>query len=252
MFQKVANGRRIVNVKGKSDWALPISMTIDAWGPWTEWSPCFEQPSVQQLHLYRNRVSVCSFCGSSKIIKYEIGNCNSLVWSEWQAWSPCSSSCGEGFSVRRRICPVQNACAGLAEEVTYCKTLPCATWTEWGAWSSCVGTCDTGYQYRIRKCVGLGICPGLEQEHRLCNNLPPCCQQWSQWSSCSVSCGRGVRTRVRTCKPKNDFSNPPHLKEISLCEFPQCTKWDPCIVWINHYEYKIHPTCMIEHSITSY
>ncbi|KRX86838.1 Brain-specific angiogenesis inhibitor 1 [Trichinella pseudospiralis] len=134
-----------------------------------------------------------------------------------------------GFAVRRRTCPVRNRCVGLAEEVTYCKTLPCATWTEWGPWSSCVGTCDTGHQYRIRKCVGVGSCPGLEQEHRLCNNLPPCCQQWSQWSPCSVSCGRGVRTRVRTCMRKNDISNPAHLKEISLCEFPQCTNWDPCI-----------------------
>lgn len=82
-------------------------------------------------------------------------------YSPWSNWTSCSSSCGNGTSVRYRTCTDPAPANG--------------------------GTDCIGESLQIRECAGTS-CP-----------VDGGFSNWSNWTACSVSCGTGFELRQRTC-----------------------------------------------------
>ncbi|CAK8678215.1 unnamed protein product [Clavelina lepadiformis] len=75
-------------------------------------------------------------------------------WSDWSPWLPCSSSCGEGQSIRTRECldeadrvVYRSRCAGEYHEVRSCERPSCLEGL-WGSWSTCSVSCGGGVKHR--------------------------------------------------------------------------------------------------------
>ena len=106
-------------------------------------------------------------------------NCPKLNknWSEWSEWSNCSTSCGQGFTFRKRKC-LGTICDGLSNEIKFCTNqFECTTtesttknilnlinstidivnqtnykqaeWSYWSEWSKC----DGKIKFKTRKCL---------------------------------------------------------------------------------------------------
>uniref|UniRef100_A0A8C1SE56 Adhesion G protein-coupled receptor B1a n=1 Tax=Cyprinus carpio TaxID=7962 RepID=A0A8C1SE56_CYPCA len=149
-------------------------------------------------------VSVCGF--------------NTGGWSGWgnwwSAWSVCSTTCGEGWQSRTRLCvsvPYSTQCSGPLREQRPCNnTVVCpvhGSWDEWTPWSLCSSTCGRGYRDRTRSCkqpqFGGNPCDGPEKQTKFCN-IAVCpvdgvWNEWSSWSYCSSSCSNGTMQRTREC-----------------------------------------------------
>ncbi|XP_042628860.1 adhesion G protein-coupled receptor B1-like isoform X2 [Cyprinus carpio] len=133
---------------------------------------------------------------------------------EWSAWSACSTTCGEGWQSRTRLCvsvPYSTQCSGPLREQRPCNnTIVCpvhGSWDEWTPWSLCSSTCGRGYRDRTRSCkqpqFGGNPCDGPEKQTKFCN-IAVCpvdgvWNEWSSWSSCSSSCSNGTMQRTREC-----------------------------------------------------
>uniref|UniRef100_A0A8C2JY28 Adhesion G protein-coupled receptor B1a n=1 Tax=Cyprinus carpio TaxID=7962 RepID=A0A8C2JY28_CYPCA len=120
---------------------------------------------------------------------------------EWSAWSACSTTCGEGWQSRTRLCvsvPYSTQCSGPLREQRPCNnTIVCpvhGSWDEWTPWSLCSSTCGRGYRDRTRSC---------KQPSFFCQPnvalLDGVWNEWSSWSSCSSSCSNGTMQRTREC-----------------------------------------------------
>uniref|UniRef100_A0A8C1SCY5 Adhesion G protein-coupled receptor B1a n=1 Tax=Cyprinus carpio TaxID=7962 RepID=A0A8C1SCY5_CYPCA len=137
------------------------------------------------------------------------------VWGNWwSAWSACSTTCGEGWQSRTRLCvsvPYSTQCSGPLREQRPCNnTIVCpvhGSWDEWTPWSLCSSTCGRGYRDRTRSCkqpqFGGNPCDGPEKQTKFCN-IAVCpvdgvWNEWSSWSSCSSSCSNGTMQRTREC-----------------------------------------------------
>lgn len=46
-------------------------------------------------------------------------------WSRWSPWSECSTSCGPGTKIRRRVCFPQVQCSGPNDELLPCEITSC-------------------------------------------------------------------------------------------------------------------------------
>ncbi|XP_026084133.1 adhesion G protein-coupled receptor B1-like isoform X7 [Carassius auratus] len=138
---------------------------------------------------------------------------------EWSAWSACSTTCGEGWQSRTRLCvsvPYSTQCSGPLREQRPCNnTIVCpaalitvhGSWDEWTPWSLCSSTCGRGYRDRTRSCkqpqFGGNPCDGPEKQTKFCN-IAVCpvdgvWNEWSSWSTCSSSCSNGTMQRTREC-----------------------------------------------------
>uniref|UniRef100_A0A671KZN0 Brain-specific angiogenesis inhibitor 1-like n=1 Tax=Sinocyclocheilus anshuiensis TaxID=1608454 RepID=A0A671KZN0_9TELE len=133
---------------------------------------------------------------------------------EWSAWSVCSTTCGEGWQSRTRLCisvPYSTQCSGPLREQRPCNnTVVCpvhGSWDEWTPWSLCSSTCGRGYRDRTRSCkepqFGGNPCDGPEKQTKFCN-IAVCpvdgvWNEWSSWSYCSSSCSNGTMQRTREC-----------------------------------------------------
>jgi hypothetical protein len=120
--------------------------------------------------------SVCQASDNDKCPKV------SKSWSEWSEWSNCSTSCGQGFTFRKRTCLTTSACDGLSNEIKFCinqlecqiETTTISThvdlnvtnssvvienqtsyqiekieWSDWSQWSKC----DGNSVFKTRKCL---------------------------------------------------------------------------------------------------
>uniref|UniRef100_A0A8C2C457 Adhesion G protein-coupled receptor B1a n=1 Tax=Cyprinus carpio TaxID=7962 RepID=A0A8C2C457_CYPCA len=172
-----------------------------------EGRPCNSQPCIGKLHSRLMHVardhSHIHFFGMDP-----------PSGGEWSAWSVCSTTCGEGWQSRTRLCvsvPYSTQCSGPLREQRPCNnTVVCpvhGSWDEWTPWSLCSSTCGRGYRDRTRSCkqpqFGGNPCDGPEKQTKFCN-IAVCpvdgvWNEWSSWSYCSSSCSNGTMQRTREC-----------------------------------------------------
>jgi len=241
---------------------------------WSSWTDCSTACGPGVRSRYRSCTNPppafggkdCSYIGDADQEQpCEIKKCPiNGGMSEWTNWTECSPDCGEGKSLRFRLCnspkPAYGGanCSGAFMEERDCHLPPCpvnGNYTEWGEFSSCVPKCGNGTQIRQRACTNPRPAHGgetcLEQglgddtEERPCNNGP--CQQdgnwceWSPWSLCSKTCGQGSRNRTRDCAcPKAENGGkvcPGSDLELKACNLVGCpvngnytqwTMWTAC------------------------
>ena len=230
-------------------------------GGWTSWfnGPCSATCGYGRLPRSRsctnpapaNGGRTCS--GSSRYsLMCSRPNCPNQVNGRWSAWgfsSTCSSTCGTGFSTRRRTCtnprPANNGrpCYGASVTKSSCKVRSCpgainGLWGSWGSWSTCSRSCGRGYRNRRRACDspspvnGGDFCSGNSYNSAACiNQICPRVVngRWSSWggySSCSKTCGIGIKQRIRTCTnptPQNGGRSCPGSSALSTsCKVASC------------------------------
>ncbi|XP_012942824.1 thrombospondin type-1 domain-containing protein 7A [Aplysia californica] len=160
------------------------------------------------------------------VVSCEIPCDNDCLVSTWSDWSLCSTSCGLGYTKRRRTVvqtPIGNGrkCPEKLEQTKPCFYRGCYTWrvSEWSVCMSQKGVCGSGVQDRNVSCIdddGRAVnsskCP-LDLEKLVMQTVRPCrvpcpgeCKlsEWSEWSDCFVSCEdfeqgftQGFRARSR-------------------------------------------------------
>lgn len=198
-------------------------------GGWSEWQnsgPCSKTCGggiQQKVRTCTRPVPQCggASCGSNNRTSVPCNEQPCPVngnWGQWSSWGDCSVSCGNGVSIRTRLCnnpaPANcgKDCDGSNLDTQQCNRDPLPTnggWVEWQNSGVCSRTCGEGSQLRVRTCTnpapqcGGTSCPGTNETAVRCNNGPcPVNGGWSEWSSCSecsVTCGSGLCIRTRQC-----------------------------------------------------
>ncbi|XP_019897030.2 adhesion G protein-coupled receptor B1 isoform X3 [Esox lucius] len=175
---------------------------------------------------------------------------------EWSSWSVCSTTCGEGWQSRTRVCVSSShstQCSGPLREQRPCNNsavCPAAliavngAWDDWQPWSLCSSTCGRGYRDRTRSCkppqFGGDPCKGPEKQTKFCN-IAVCpvdgvWNEWANWGSCSASCSNGTMQRIRECNGpsyggsecRGDWIE---TRDCFLQECPVDGKWQPWTLW---------------------
>jgi len=175
-------------------------------------------------------------------------------WADWQDWRSCSTSCGNGTSLRIRVLstPELNggkSCVGSNLQNRDCLDKPCPThcaWKPWSEWSTCSVTCGSGTSSRTRvkkqsEANGGDVCEGSNVEEVPCSeDLCPIDCEWGLWShwECSSSCGNGTSRRNRTLitEPQNGGKKceGPDTQATHCVNLPECPvdcKWSAWGGW---------------------
>ena len=195
------------------------------WSAWNSWSICNTHCGGGLRFRERKCESVERARFGCAGNKFQTENCNThpcplFRLTPWSAWGPCSRSCGNGLSIRRRSCidvftqEDSSLCTERRNESKSCQIASCkidGAWSRWSPWSPCSRTCGMAVMRRRRSCTnprpenGGAQCDGgfSQSENRICEN-PPCIRKltwtsWSEFSPCSTSCGPGERIRQRFC-----------------------------------------------------
>lgn len=107
-----------------------IDRVVSSETEWSNWSEC----SVRCGIGTRSRLRKCSKAkmdfpcdGNELIMERSVcsSDCSNQVinktyqWSVWSDWSSCSVSCGQGYSIRKRMCP-GDSCVGPPHEIRFC------------------------------------------------------------------------------------------------------------------------------------
>lgn len=124
--------------------------------------------------------------------------------SEWSEWSPCSTTCDEGFTDRKRTCIMSYTDPTTSQVVE--RVMENQEWL-------CGASLKANDIYQVKTCM-----------------LSKCSfhTQWSDWSTCNKLCD-GFRSRSRNCS-LNDYSNENlrklctdvYLKNVEVCGFSNC------------------------------
>uniref|UniRef100_A0A3P9AP56 Adhesion G protein-coupled receptor B1a n=1 Tax=Esox lucius TaxID=8010 RepID=A0A3P9AP56_ESOLU len=170
---------------------------------------------------------------------------------EWSSWSVCSTTCGEGWQSRTRVCVSSShstQCSGPLREQRPCNNSAVCpvngAWDDWQPWSLCSSTCGRGYRDRTRSCkppqFGGDPCKGPEKQTKFCN-IAVCpvdgvWNEWANWGSCSASCSNGTMQRIRECNGpsyggsecRGDWIE---TRDCFLQECPVDGKWQPWTLW---------------------
>lgn len=145
-------------------------------------------------------------------------------------WSECSSSCGNGYRIRKRHCddPLpQNGgleCSGCSIDFEVCNSQPCPEIQKLSTWTPWLLTNATGSDEHVEKrfrfmCKVNGTDPNsmkvirAKEESRVCSADGLCHRigdnedvgfgDWSAWSQCTARCGGGQQYRTRICERIN-------------------------------------------------
>jgi len=232
---------------------------------WSQWGVC--STTCGSGYVERTRTVKPARLGgvtcNSGDLNFERTSCQSnacpvdCAWSDWADWGSCSSTCGDGKSIRSREVTTEaenggRPCASLKHhETRVCNVLDCpidCKLTEWSPWSSCDKSCGKGSQKRARSVAQHAAWGGKPCAHfdgtQDCQiaECPVDCKwsEWGEWSSCSSSCGEGSQQRgrtetsatsngakcigkpadVRSCRQPNDCP--------VQCRWGQWTEWSRC------------------------
>ena len=95
---------------------------------WTDWSKCKINSMASCGNGTKMRMRKCNreqgdLCRSESemIVERETCalSCVRTDWTNWSNWSACSTNCGQGFMLRKRVC-VTGSCQGTAQEFKSC------------------------------------------------------------------------------------------------------------------------------------
>jgi hypothetical protein len=219
---------------------------------WSEWTNCTSKCGNGTKTRYQkcNKLVNENICRENlkngfkieKIDCYSTEDCKTTnliekphkIWSDWSDWSECSASCGHGFTVRKRVCLINNGtyCDGSPHEINICtSTLGCKneflvkvidnnfnkkTITTTSTTTSTTSTFTTSTTTNKIYPTTSKIINNIEITN---NDLIG----FSGWSTCNNRCGNGLKTRYRRCYvgELNCFN---FLYEQMTCEnYDECT-----------------------------
>ncbi|CAG5115297.1 unnamed protein product, partial [Candidula unifasciata] len=189
------------------------------------------------------------------VVSCEIPCDNDCLLSDWSEWTICSTTCGLGFTKRRRSVlqtPIGSGrkCPEKLDQSKPCFRKGCYSWFV-SEWSHCIiqnGACGSGERERNVSCLndeGRSVVPSLcdiKPEILIMQTSRPChvpcpgeCKlsEWSTWSQCFISCEDfdqgftvGVQARSRAILAYPSSNNPPcdgSLWEDRTCQAEFCS-----------------------------
>lgn len=206
------------------------------YGPWSPWTMCTQTCGGGE-HTRSRSIQIAASnggapCDSAPLL--QMGECatdacedaavKDCTWTTWQPWHPCSVTCSNGTTFRKRNVAMQPAnggvpCDGYFEQYHGCNMMACVQevadcqFADWSPWSSCTSRCG-GQQERSRNIAvyarGMGkACQGPSRQLKPCDGAgSAACQNeigphdcalsdWSQWNACAATCGGGQQYATR-------------------------------------------------------
>lgn len=222
----------------------PIDCVWQHWGPWSMCSKSCEKGTKSRHRVIK--VEALFGGGTCSGQNQEELQCNThkcpldCKFSAWGKWAPCSQTCEEGTTARKRRVVITPAFGGLPcdgdlleEKVCKVQECPLPCFWHWGDWTACTATCGKSFRSRTRvfdqhALYGGAECEGLKDEKNNCIKAP--CPQdcvWENWqmATCSKTCGGGSKIRHRGTQKKAAHGGKPCsglTQELLSCSSQPC------------------------------
>jgi len=203
------------------------SVTICArdcqWSEWSSWGQCSVSCAGGIMSRQRS-VQAKAVEGGNECegMSHEEKSCNNKICpkdcllSDWTVWEPCSASCGNGTSLRKRSIVRERQGAGADCQPPFTESRKCdvqecpvnCVWSDWSDWTACTASCgnqdmrQTSSRTKlVSELYGGQPCSGDSSREQQCalRGCPVDCEYstWTNWSVCSTSCGGGTTRRQR-------------------------------------------------------
>ena len=242
---------------GCNSHACPLDCIVSSYG---RWGPCSKSCGGGIQTRTREVTRSSKHGGVACPTVAEQGACNKQSCavdcsvSSWSDWGACSTTCGDGASLRTRTVVATAQYGGkdcpMLKAFMFCHMGPCPVHCDassWSEFSACSKTCGNGSKTRTRTIVshamhGGYVCPSLKEEIK-CNDhaCPVDCELslYSEWTVCSATCGAGSRRRERTVSQHAQHGGLAcgKLVDTALCNTAPCpvdcivstfSEWSEC------------------------